>query len=52
MAIVREIGYEKMRYLVGYTVAVNAAGESLEVSLDDIYEAAKRLGKHITACEY
>lgn len=52
VAIVREIGYEKMRYLVGYTVAVNARGESIEVSLDQIYEDAKRLGEHITPCEY
>ena len=52
VAVVREIGYEKMRYLVGYTVAVNSRGESIEVSLDDIYAAAKRLGKHLTACEY
>lgn len=52
VAIVREIGYEKMRYLVGYTVAINSRGESIEVSLDQIYEDAKPLGKHITACEY
>jgi hypothetical protein len=51
VAVVREIGYEKMRYLVGYTVAINAAGQSLEVSLDDIYDLAKQLGKHITSCE-
>jgi hypothetical protein len=52
VAIVREIGYEKMRYLVGYTIAVNAAGRSIQVSLDDIYEKAKRLGRHVTVCEY
>jgi len=51
VAVVREIGYEKMRYLVGYSVAINAAGQSLEVSLDDIYDQAKQLGKHITSCE-
>ncbi len=52
VAIVREVGFEKLRYLVGYTVAVNSRGESIEVSLDDIYEAAKRLGQHLTPCEY
>lgn len=52
VAIVREIGYEKMRHLVGYTVAINSRGETIEVSLDQIYEDAKRLGEHITACEY
>jgi len=52
VAIVREIGFEKMRYLVGYTVAVNSRGESIEVSLHKICEDTKRLGKHLTACEY
>jgi len=52
VAIVREIGYEKMRYLVGCSVAINWLGDTLEVSLDDIYEDAKRLGKLITHCEY
>jgi hypothetical protein len=52
VAVVREIGYEKMRYLVGYTVAINSRGESIEVSLDQIYEDAKRLGEHMTTCEY
>jgi len=52
VAVVREIGFEKMRYLVGYSVAINSRGQSIEVSLDQIYEDAKRLGEHVTACEY
>lgn len=52
VAIVREIGYEKMRYLVGYTVAVNSKGERREIGLDGIYELAKDLGEHVTVCEY
>ena len=52
VAIVREIGYEKMRYLVGFTVAVNSAGERIDLNLDRIYDDAERLGKHVTQCEY
>lgn len=52
VAVVREVGYEKLRYLVGYTVAINAQGAMLEISLDDIYKKAKDLGEHVTACEW
>lgn len=52
VAIVKEVGYEKMRYLVGLAFAVNSAGEQVKIDLYDIYEKAKPLGKHITACEY
>ncbi|MEW6545053.1 MAG: hypothetical protein AB1411_15770 [Nitrospirota bacterium] len=53
VAVVQEIGYEKLRYLVGVAVAVNAAGAVVAVSLNDIYKKAKRLGKQpMTPCEY
>ena len=52
VAIVREIGYEKLRYLIGYTVAVNAKGETRQVNLDDIHDQAAALGPHATQCEY
>jgi hypothetical protein len=55
VAVVQEVGFEneKMRYLVGRAIAVNADGESVELSLDDIYESARHLGhRPITACEY
>jgi hypothetical protein len=47
-----EVGYEKMRYLVGLAFAVNSAGEQVKIDLYDIYEKARPLGKHITACVY
>ena len=52
VAVVREVGYEKMRYLVGFTVAVNSAGRSCVVDLDAIYDRARRLGKHVTQCSW
>ena len=41
VAILEEIGTEKLRYLVGYAVAVNHRGEKLAVSIDDIYEKVR-----------
>ena len=53
VAEVREIGYEKMRYLVGVTYAVRWDGEMLEVSLDDIYAlVAAQWGLDMTRAEY
>ncbi len=37
VAILEEVGAEKLRYLVGYAVAVNYLGETLSVSIDEIY---------------
>jgi hypothetical protein len=39
-----EAGAEKLRYVVGVAVAVNARGESASVSLNDIYAQAAALG--------
>jgi len=52
VAIFLEVGYEKLRYLVGYAVAINNKGETREVGLDDIYELAGELGSQITEAEY
>jgi hypothetical protein len=46
------VGHEKLRYVSGVALAFNAAGESRQVSLSDIYELAKQLGPATTACEY
>ena len=43
VAIFTEVGFEKMRYLGGVTLAVNSTGETRRVDLDDIYELAKEL---------
>lgn len=49
VAVFLEIGWEKMRYLVGQAFAVNAAGTVVSLNLEDeITERAKVLGDHIT----
>ncbi|MBL8206012.1 MAG: hypothetical protein JNM09_17380 [Blastocatellia bacterium] len=50
VAIVMEVGFEKMRYLVGEAHAVNAKGEIISVELDEIYERSASLGRKRTSC--
>lgn len=55
VAIFMEVGFEKMRYLGGIAVAVNSAGETRRVDLDNIYELAKELSsdnRTMTRAEY
>lgn len=55
VAVFMEIGWEKLRYLVGCAVAINAQGQRCHVSLDDIYRKAQRLvgrGGQVTRAEY
>lgn len=53
VAVLMEVGSEKYRYLNGITFAVNNKGETLRISLDDIYELAKnKLGEHVTTATY
>jgi len=47
VAILMEIGKEKMRYLSGFAIAVNNKGETREVTINSIYEMAEELG-HVT----
>jgi hypothetical protein len=42
VAILMEVGAEKLRYLTGVAVAVNHKGRAAVVSLDDIYRKAAR----------
>lgn len=44
VAILQEVGSEKLRYLVGYAVAVNHKGETLSVSIDEIYQMVQEAG--------
>ena len=44
VAVLEEVGAEKLRYLVGYAVAVNHRGERVAISLDDIYEKVRAAG--------
>ena len=51
VAIVMEISYEGLRWVNGFTVAVNNGGYSRQISLMDIYSIAEDMGD-FTACEY
>jgi len=52
IAIMIECGAEKLRYITGVAYAINSKGETVIVSLNDIYEKAKLLGNNITLAEY
>lgn len=52
VAILMEVGNEKLRYVSGDAVAVNNKGESKYLNLDDIYKVAKKLGPNITRAVY
>lgn len=41
VAILLEIGHEKLRYLVGQATAIHPSGRSIAISLDDIYRTAQ-----------
>lgn len=47
VAVLIESGAEKLRFIGGHAVAVNSRGEQVDVSLEEIYERANRLGDHI-----
>jgi len=42
VAVYMEIGYEKMRYLVGVAIAVHSDGRAIYSNLSDIYEEAQK----------
>ena len=52
--VIYEIGREKMRFLVGYAVAINWDGRACHVSLDEIYSRAQANfgNKPSTSAEY
>jgi len=54
IAVILEVGAEKLHYLHGHAVAVDAQGKRVQVFLDDIYELADRTfpGRKITRAEY
>lgn len=41
VAVLIEVGAEKLRYLVGHAVAIHSSGRITEISLDDIYVQAR-----------
>jgi len=52
VAVLMEVGNEKLRYVSGSAVAVNNLGKSVSLNLGGIYRTARRLGKNITLAEY
>jgi len=53
VAVVMEVGNEKMRYLGGYAAAVNARGERVQIALSDIYRRCQEMfGIQPTRVEY
>jgi len=42
IAVIVQVGSEKLRYLTGEAVAVHASGKTTRISLDDIYRQAVR----------
>lgn len=54
VAVVEEIGHEKMRYFIGRAVASHPDGRVIVVDLDDIYAKVQKRwpDKRITDCSY
>jgi hypothetical protein len=52
VAILTASGAEKLRYVGGYSIAINNKGESKAVNIDDIYALAKTLGDDVTQAHY
>ena len=51
VAVLVEVGSEKLRYLHGHATAVNSKGKTKTVNLNQIYKLSKDLGGHITNIE-
>lgn len=47
--VIQEVGAEKLRYLVGYSVAFNNKGERYSVNINDVY---KHLPDNVSDCTY
>jgi hypothetical protein len=52
VAVIIELGYEEMRYLVGEAYAVNSRGETAVLNPNEIYQRAGKLGKICNPCSY
>lgn len=42
VAVLMEVGAEKLRYLTGWAVAIHSSGSVERVSIDDIYQKARK----------
>lgn len=53
VVIIMHVGYEKFHYLCGYASAFDNKGQSISISLNDIYEQVKeKWGIEPTECSY
>ena len=53
VAILMEVGHEKMCYVGGYATAINDEGERIDISLYDIYKIAQeKFGVNILSATY
>lgn len=54
VAIIKIIGYEKLKNVFGYALALDSVGHIAQVDLDSIYDLTmvSDLGKFMTLCEY
>ena len=54
VAVVMQIGWEKMRYLTGWATAIDCNGKTVRSDISDIYKLAKKKfkAKVIILCEY
>lgn len=53
IAVVMESGHEAMRYVFGWTVAINSRGERVQLTLEDIYKMAEaKFGTRPTDAAY
>ena len=52
VAVLIQVGSEKLRYVDGSAVALNSRGESVSIDLWYIYELARTLGGNLTRAEY
>jgi hypothetical protein len=47
--VIQEVGSEKLRYLTGYSRAINNKGQLISVDINDIF---KQLPDYVSQCEY
>jgi hypothetical protein len=52
VAVLIQVGSEKLRYVDGSAVALNSRGENVSIDLWYIYELARTLGGNLTRAEY
>ena len=52
VAILMESGHEKLRYITGIAEAINHKRRRVQLSIQDIFTKAKKLGTELLPCEY